>query len=105
VLSLPPRWPSGRMLSLQMRALVVRVWASIQELADDNAVPRLTPEEQRMALPGVGCWSPLCCNVTTPAEDTLTTVLCEACGVAKYCSAACQRSHGMAHAAACGGHS
>jgi len=45
---------------LQVRSLAGRVLAGVREMADDHATPQLTLEERRMALPGVGCWSPRC---------------------------------------------
>ncbi len=86
---------------LQVRNLAARVLVSIKEMSDDDAVPRLTREQHRMALPGAGCWSPRCHNMAAPAEDMLRLVKCAACGVAKYCSKACQKAHWPAHKAAC----
>jgi len=72
--------------------------------ADDAAAARpVMLEERRMALPIVGCWSPLCRNMAAPAEDALGVLAREACGVAQYCSAACQKAHASAHKAVCGG--
>jgi len=31
--------------------------------------------------------------MTLPAEDTLSTLACGACRVARYCSVACQKAH------------
>ena len=75
--------------------------ASVRELAEAAAPQPMTLEERRMALPSVGCWSPRCRNLASPAEDTLSTLKCSACGVAQYCSAACQKAHWSAHKAAC----
>ena len=100
VLPLASRWPDGSMLLLQMLGLAARVVASVQEKARDVA-PRLPLEEQRMTLPSVGCWSSECDNMATPGEDTLHVRTCATCGVAKYCTVACQKAHRRAHKAAC----
>jgi len=88
-------------LLLQIRSLATRVLASIKEMAEAAAPQPMTTEQQCMVLPSVGCWSPRCRNMATPAEDTLSMRKCAKCGVAKYCCAACQKAHWKAHKAAC----
>jgi len=89
------------MLLPQLRSLAMRVLTSVREMAEAAAPLPMTLEERRMALPSVGCWSPRCRSMATPAEDTLGTLECSQCLVAKYCSAACQKAHWKAHKAAC----
>jgi len=88
-------------LLLQLRSLVARAMADIEQLADAAPSQPMTLEERRMALPSVGCWSPQCRNTTAPAEDALGTLKCSACAVAQYCSAGCQKAHWKAHKPAC----
>jgi len=47
-------------LWLQVRSLAGRVLASVREMAGAAAPQPMPLEERRMALPGVGCWSPRC---------------------------------------------
>ena len=84
----------------QLRSLARRAMASIKEM-DEAALSRPSPEEQRMALPSVGCWSLQCHNMAAPAEDALSTLKCTGCAIAQYCSAACQKAHWKAHKTAC----
>ena len=84
----------------QLRSWAERAISDIQAMTEAGAA-RASPEELRMALPGVGCWSPKCRNMAGPAEDALATLTCSACGVAQYCSSACQKAHWKAHKPAC----
>ena len=81
---------------------------AVQRSTQDNLpgctewVPNRDLEVTLEGPPSVGCWNPMCTNLSGVAEDALILQRCIGCGVAKYCSEACQEeAWGVLHSSAC----